>query len=43
MDQGEVERACAAANRSRDLTETISSHRSTGLLRDLSKGASAER
>lgn len=37
LDQGEVERACAAANRALDLTETISSHRSTGPLRDLSK------
>ncbi|MEU2354342.1 transcriptional regulator [Streptomyces misionensis] len=37
LDQGEVERACAAASHALDLTETISSHRSTGPLLDLTE------
>ncbi|MEU6351618.1 transcriptional regulator [Streptomyces sp. NPDC047072] len=37
LDQGEVERACEAASHALDLTEGISSHRSTGPLLDLSK------
>ncbi|MEW2624384.1 transcriptional regulator [Streptomyces sp. NPDC048106] len=36
LDLGDVERACASAHRALDLTEMISSHRSTGPLRDLS-------
>jgi transcriptional regulator with XRE-family HTH domain len=35
FDQGEVEQACATANAALDLTETISSHRTTGPLLDL--------
>ncbi|MGW0866929.1 transcriptional regulator [Streptomyces sp. NPDC002611] len=37
LDQGEVERACATAHRALDLTEEISSHRSTGPLLDLTE------
>ncbi|MFF8994064.1 hypothetical protein ACF09H_29885 [Streptomyces sp. NPDC014983] len=35
LDQGDVERACVVAGHALDLTETISSHRSTGPLLDL--------
>ncbi|MEU2264966.1 transcriptional regulator [Streptomyces olindensis] len=37
LDEGEVDRACAAAHHALDLTETISSHRSTGPLLDLAE------
>lgn len=37
FDQGEVEQACSTANTALDLTETISSHRTTGPLLDLAE------
>ncbi|MFF7098072.1 transcriptional regulator [Streptomyces rubradiris] len=37
LDQGEVERACVVAGHALDLTETISSHRSTGPLLNLAE------
>jgi tetratricopeptide (TPR) repeat protein len=37
FEQGEVEQACATANNALDLTETISSHRTTGPLLDLAE------
>jgi tetratricopeptide (TPR) repeat protein len=37
LDQGEIEQACAIASHALDLTEAISSHRSTGPLLDLTE------
>lgn len=37
LAKGEVERACATADHALDLTEAISSHRSTGPLLDLTE------